>query len=141
MDGQSLDTMVLPETAEVPASSSSAANTFTSWFNTIKERLSGQEPWAVELVVFGLSGFVAGFLLKNFGRLVFVAALIAAAVFAAFHFTHIYEFPIEQLKAFFGIADLSSLQAIVAAKIELCKEHPVAVLSAVVGALVGWKVG
>ncbi|MBY0109937.1 MAG: hypothetical protein K2X90_02385 [Candidatus Babeliaceae bacterium] len=111
------------------------------WLDAIKERLSNQEPWAIELVVFGLGGFVAGFLLKNFGRMALIVLAVALAVVVALHYTHVYDMPLEKLQAVLGISDLNTFQDLINAKVAWCQNHPVALVSALVGLLVGWKVG
>lgn len=112
-----------------------------SWLDSIKERFGGQESWAVELVTFGLAGLVLGFLLKNFGR---IASLIIAAAFIAvlvLHYTHVYEMPYEKLLEVLNVPSTASMQDIINAKIAWSKDHLVAVVSGLVGVLVGWKVG
>ncbi len=126
---------VAPEMPMVPASSTQG------WLDAIKERLSGQEPWAIELVIFGLGGFVAGFLLKNFGKMALIVLAVALAVVVGLHYTHVYDMPFEKLQAFLGISDLNTFQDIINAKVSWCQNHPVALVSALVGLVVGWKVG
>ncbi len=124
--------------ADTPLAAQAATS---SWIDSIRERFSGQEPWAVDLVIFGLFGFVAGFLLKNFGKIAFIVTIVSLIAILALHYTHIYDMPFERLQLFFGISDSASLQAIFMDKINFCKEHPVACLSGFVGLMIGWKVG
>jgi|GEM_PF-6749427 uncharacterized membrane protein (Fun14 family) len=138
MDSQSVDTIAVPEVVETPVA---APEMSSNWLDSIKERFSGQEPWAVELVVFGLGGFVAGFLLKNFGKLLLLLLAAALIVVLALHYTHVNEMPFEQLQALLGISSFQNVQDIITVKIAFCKEHPVALVSGVVGMMVGWKVG
>ena len=113
----------------------------TNWLDSIKSRFSGQEPWAVELVIFGLGGFVTGFLIKNFGKLVVMVIGVSLIAILLLHYTHIYEMPYEQLQSLLGISDQHSLTDIVTEKITWGQGHPVALIAAIVGGLVGWKVG
>lgn len=147
MDMQTANTMpieaaeVAPEVAPVAASSAAeAAPIQANWFDSIKEKLNTQEAWATELVIFGLSGLIIGFLLKNFGKILVTLTLAALAIAVVLHFT-VYPMPMDKLQAFFGIADFSDIQGMINAKIAWIKQHPVAAVSGFVGILVGWKVG
>jgi uncharacterized membrane protein (Fun14 family) len=138
MDMNSVDIATTPVAVEAPVAPAMSSQ---GWLETIKERFSSQEPWAIELVVFGLGGFVAGFLLKNFGRIALILLAVAVVAVLGLHYTHVYNMPFERVQAFLGISDLNTFQDIITMKIAWGKEHPVAIISAVVGLLVGWKVG
>ncbi len=137
MDNQTMEIMALSETAETPMSASVGSGLLDS----LKERFSGQEPWAIELIVFSLGGFVAGFLLKNFGKLALLIIAAALITVLVLHYTHINEMPFEKLQELLGINDAQTVQDIVNAKITFCKKNPVALFSGLVGLFVGWKVG
>jgi uncharacterized membrane protein (Fun14 family) len=140
MDSNSID-MAASVAAETPVAPVAPAMSSQGWLDAIKERFNSQEPWAIELVIFGLGGFVAGFLLKNFGKIALIVLAVALAAIVGLHYTHVYDMPFEKLQEFFGISQANTLQDIFNAKIAWCKDHPVALVSAVIGLLVGWKVG
>ncbi len=139
MDIQSVD--VAPATDVVMENPVAQNVNSVNWLDSIKERFGSQEPWAVELVVFGLSGFIAGFLLKNFGKLAILMFLAVVAVVFGLHYAHISDVPYERFQEFFGLSQISSIQELINVKIDFCKEHPAALISGVVGLFAGWKVG
>jgi len=141
MDMNSIDMAAGSVAVETPVAPVAPVTSAQGWLDAIKERFSTQEPWAIELVVFGLGGFVAGFLLKNFGKLALMLLAVALVVIVGLHYTHVTEIPFEKLQAFLGISDLNTVQDIINMKIAWAKDHPVAIVSGVVGLLVGWKVG
>lgn len=141
MDMNSIDMAAESVALETPVAPVAPTSSAQGWLDSIKERFSSQEPWAIELVVFGLGGFVAGFLLKNFGKLALIVLAVALVLIVGLHYTHVYDMPFEKLQAFLGISDLTTVQDIINMKIAWAKDHPVAIVSGVVGLLVGWKVG
>lgn len=124
---------------EMAAIETSGAVPTQGWLDSIKERFASQEPWAIELVIFGLGGFVLGFLLKNFGKLMVIGAVVAVALIIGLHYTHVY--PFEKLQALLGFPEIHNVHELLKEKIVWGKEHPVALVSGIVGLLVGWKVG
>ncbi len=141
MDMNSADMATSSVAVETPVAPMENVTSSQGWLDVIKERFNSQEPWAIELVIFGLGGFVAGFLLKNFGRIALILLAIAVVSILGLHYTHLYDMPFEKLQALLGISDVNTLQDIITMKIAWAKDHPVAIVSGVVGLLVGWKVG
>lgn len=116
------------------------STTLQGWLDTLQEKFNTQ-PWVIELIVFGLGGFVAGFLIKNFGRMALIIAVVLLVATMVLHYTHVYDMPFEQLQLFLGVNEMGSVQDMLNAKMTWCQEHPVAVVSGIVGILAGWKVG
>jgi uncharacterized membrane protein (Fun14 family) len=141
MDMNSVDMAARSAAVETSGEIVAPSGSTQGWFEAIKERFNSQEPWAIELIVFGLGGFVAGFLLKNFGKIALIILAVTVAVIVGLHYTDMYHVPFENLQAFVGVSDFNSFQTIINAKMIWCKDHPVAVVSLVIGLLVGWKVG
>lgn len=116
------------------------STTLQGWLDTLQEKFNTQ-PWVIELIVFGLGGFVAGFLIKNFGRMALIIAVVLLVATMVLHYTHVYDMPFEQLQLFLGVNEMGSVQDMLNAKMTWCQEHSVAVVSGIVGILAGWKVG
>lgn len=107
------------------------------WFEQLQEKFPGYPSWALELVVFGLGALIAGFLLKCCGRFVAMVFIALVVVLAVLHYAHIMPFNF----AFFGLQDIHSLNELFQACFAWGKAHVIACVSAVVGFLIGWKLG
>lgn len=112
-----------------------------SWFESAQKFLEGYMPaWASELLVFGLAFFLLGFLLKSFGRMLVFTILAGLIVVAILHYAHVISLDMELIKHWIGMGT-ASLQEVPGLFFAWAKMHVIAVVSAIVGFLVGWKLG
>ena len=112
-----------------------------SWFESAQKFLEGYLPtWTSELLVFGLAFFLLGFLLKSFGRVLVFTIIAGIIVVAILHYVHVISLDMELIRHWLGI-DKTTLQEAPGAFIGWSREHLIAVVSAIVGFLVGWKLG
>lgn len=112
-----------------------------SWFESAQKFLEGYLPaWASELLVFGLAFFLLGFLLKSFGRILVFTIIAGIIVVAILHYAHVISLDMELIRHWLGIGK-TTLQEAPGAFVSWARGHIIAVISAIVGFLVGWKLG
>lgn len=100
----------------------------------------GLPPWAIEVTLFGGIFVVLGYLFKSFGRWLAFLLLAAVAAVAVIHYANLMELPIEQWKTLAGIQGVA-LADLPMAFAAWAREHTIACISAVIGFIVGWKLG
>lgn len=112
-----------------------------SWFEAAQKFLDQYMPaWASELVVFGLAFFLLGFLLKIFGRMLIFTLIAGILVVAILHYAHVIALDMEVVRLWLGIGK-TTLQEIPGTFLAWTRGHIIAVVSAIVGFLLGWTVG
>lgn len=100
----------------------------------------GLPPWAVEVSLFGGIFVVLGYLFKSFGRWLVFLILAGIAALAVIHYAQLMELPLEHWKTLAGIqgVEYTELPHIFTS---WAREHTIACISAVIGFIVGWKLG
>ena len=117
------------------------AGSHESWYHMLQSKLPKVESWAFDLLVCGIVAFVAGFMLKNFGKMLIFALVIAFAVAYGLDATQYYAVPWNDIWSWFGFGHVSSWAQAVDTIITWVKEHPMGFVSAALGLIIGWKVG
>lgn len=112
-----------------------------SWFQMIQNFFVGYPTWAVEVGVFGVGGLLIGFLFRSIGRLLVLLAILGIAIAVILHYTHVIILPVTKIKIFLGLQDVSTIQEGFQVFATWSREHLVALLSLIVGLLLGWTLG
>jgi len=113
-----------------------------SWYTLISNYFKDYPAWAVELGAFGITSLILGFLCKSFGKTVAILVLLITVLFAGLWYLQLMpESFLINLKLFVGLQETSTLHDVPAVFIPWAREHVIACVSAVVGFVVGYKLG
>ena len=85
--------------SKTPVLGASGSEAYRGWFDVVKAHTSQFDPRLVEAAVFGIGGFILGYLLKNFGRLAMIGLVGLVVLFAALHYLEVYSVDLVALKA------------------------------------------
>lgn len=113
----------------------------SSFIETLRSHIDDYQTWLPEVALYTVVSFVCGFLCKNFGRFILMTLLISAATIFVLQQVGIVDAPFQQLAELVGIQGVSSVQEIVMAKMMWVQHHPLTTIGAVIGFLLGWKIG
>lgn len=132
----------MPTAAEIPVSViPSEGYMQQSWFEMIQNFFVGYPMWAVELGVFGVGGLLVGFLFKGIGRFLVLLAILGISIAVILHYTQVVVLPVAKIKTLLGLRDVFSIQEGFQVFAAWSREHLIALLSLIVGLLLGWKLG
>lgn len=112
----------------------------SNWFETIKTKLQEYPAWVFDCAVFGIIGFVAGFVIKNFGKLVLFGILALIVGLAGLHYGNIVSVNVSQIKAILGLAAAHTIDDGIRIYSAWAQHHAIGVISATVAFFIGWKV-
>lgn len=113
----------------------------TNWFETIKTKLQNYPEWVFDVGVFGLVGFVVGFVFKNFGKVLLFGAIGLIIGLGILHYAHIISVNMNQIKDILGLAAANTIDDGVRIYSDWARLHIVGLLAAAVSFCIGWKVG
>ena len=131
----------VPTVVDIAAPVANEAIVQRNWYEIVSGHFEGYPTWAVEVGIFGVGALVLGFLCKTIGRYLFFAVIAAALLLFALSYTHVVSINMLQVKQFLGIQDIASLQDLGTVLLAWGRVHVVAVISLVVGFILGWKLG
>lgn len=101
---------------------------------SIKAYLLDYMVWLPEFVIYGGAGFLAGFLLRNFGRAIISIVAIVLITLIALQYTGMMTTTLPEMV---GLSGISSIQEIADVAIAWAKNH----IMGFVGFLLGFSVG
>lgn len=139
LDTNTTTTQPIAEHAE--ATMEHAVSTVKGWFEIVREYFKDYPTWAVEIAIFGLGSFVLGFVTRFLSRLFFpliVGTIVGLFILYYYDIVHV---DIEHLRELFGLQEAHSFDEIFKVATVWVREHMVATISAVVGFILGWKLG
>lgn len=112
-----------------------------SWVETVNDYFKDQPEWIIDVGVFG-GGFLAiGLLLKSFGKYILLGLLAIIALLVVLHYTGAMPLDVDRMKDFMGLHGVMTFNEGLAVFSAWMRAHPLACVSAVVGFLIGWKLG
>ncbi len=112
-----------------------------SFIDTMRNHIDNYQTWLPEIAVYTVVSFVCGFLCKNFGRWILIALVVAIVTILLLEQVGIVAAPFQQLAELVGIRGISSLQDLAWAKLLWMQNHPLTTLGALIGFVLGWKIG
>jgi len=111
------------------------------WFESIKYHLVHYQDWITEAAMLGGIAFVVGFLLKNFGRYIVSALLVAVLTIIVLQYAGIVTVTIPQLFEMLGVSGISSVPQLFEQIVAWVKVHGTGAVSIVIGFIIGWVLG
>lgn len=111
-----------------------------SFMDKIRTKFTEQNG-IMEVTIFGLTGLVAGFLSKSFGKHFVMIAVGVLLTLVVLQYLDLAPLAFLKLREMFGILPGASIADIFNAYITWIKEHVFGVVSFVVGFFIGWKIG
>lgn len=103
--------------------------------------LSGLPTYASDILIFAPVGIFVGFLSKTMGRYFVVGLILAIGIFWLADYFHVITFHHTQLQALIGGGQFNSLHDAGTFAMSIMREHIAAVFAALIGFIVGWKIG
>src|SRR5690242_2249384 len=120
-----------------------------SWWDQMKSKFDGD--WIkqfdfstqtlIELATYCGIGFLSGFLVKRYGRVVVTIVISLAVIFGALSYMQIISIDWTQIRSIMGIDESASLDTLFQTIIMWIKDHVKIVVSALVGFFIGYKAG
>lgn|GEM_PF-3910739 len=113
----------------------------TNWFEAVRSKLQDYPEWLFDAGVFGILGFVIGFVFKNFGKVLLFGAIGLFLGLGILHYAHIIVVNITQIKEIFGLAAAHTIDDGVHIYSDWARLHIIGILAGIVSFCIGWKVG
>ena len=113
----------------------------TGGWETLETKLKNYPEWLVDIAIYGIAAMILGFIVKNFGRVLFFAVFGIIVVMWFLHYTDFIVVNIARLKSLIGLSGVESLDAAFRVWCEWARMHLAACAALVVGFLLGWKLG
>ena len=113
----------------------------TSWWEAFETKLKDYPAWLIDVSIFGIAGIIAGYVIKNFGKLLLLAGLALVIILWLFNYLDLLTPNIQRLKELLGIASASGCSEVLHIWSEWARMHLAACGALIVGFLVGWKLG
>lgn len=122
--------------------------TIQGWIETIKSNVQGlfsQFEFSLDkLLEFGIAGAFGGlfgFLTKRFGKQTVIIVLALAVVFYGLDYFHVLSVDWSKIKEVFGIVPSQTFDGAVQEYVQLIKANAISFIVAVIGFIVGYKIG
>lgn len=112
-----------------------------NWFETVRAKLHDYPEWVFDAGVFGLIGFVIGFIFKNFGKVIIFGAIGLIVGLGILQYIHIISVHSEQIKDILGLASAHTIDDGIHMYADWARQHGIGLLTAAVSFCIGWKVG
>ena len=105
------------------------------------ENIGGSSAEAVEAALYFVLSFASGYLFKKYFKIVFISLIVTVFVIKALEYGHFLTIDWMAIKTFLGLDGASDFNTIVNRCFDWIKDHLLLFISAVVGFLVGYKLG
>lgn len=134
--------MTVADVVETPVTMPEGADmrSDASFMDTIRTKFTEQNG-VMEVTIFGLTGLVAGFLSKSFGKHFVMIAIGVLLTLFALQWLDLAPLNFLKLREMFGILPGATLTDIFNTYIAWVKDHVIGVVSFIVGFFIGWKIG
>lgn len=112
-----------------------------NWLDAIRTKLQEYPDWLFDVGIFGVMGFVFGFVMKTFGRIILFGCIGLVVGLSVLHYSNIVVVNVVQIKSIAGLASANTIDDALRIYSEWAKLHAVGLLAGVVSFCIGWKVG
>jgi uncharacterized membrane protein (Fun14 family) len=112
-----------------------------TWYTELQTRLASYPAPLPDIILFAPLGFLAGFLLKSFGRYFIFALLLAIGILWCAQYFNLATIHQREIELFLGLPPFTSPSDFVTWLVAWAQNHIAACISLIIGFLLGWKLG
>jgi hypothetical protein len=107
--------------------------------DSIKALLHNYPSWIISCCLWTLGGVVVGFLIKNFGKIIFYSLILFFILLLLFYYLKIVTVNISVVKGFLGLSSISSVDAAARFYVSVLRNNIISCVGFVIGFIIGWR--
>lgn len=111
------------------------------WWYLVQAQLSHYPVWLMQVTLFGLSGLIAGFIAKNFGKMLIYTVIGVILLLWLLSYLNYISINSVAFKDLFGVTSAHSIDDIIRIYGKWAHEHMVGCIAGAISFLLGWRLG